>query len=491
MAVGRLDAQKPPAPQTLTINRIAEERELNKGLPRSFAWNPAGTSLAFIRTAPDAGKASPASGASEIWSIDTTTGRQKVLVSAGDLTAAFGRDRPHLPGDEDEEGARHNQLQEFLWAPDGHALLLVTGDSIARFSLDTHSSRPVVTDRTGLSNPQISPDGRKVSFIQNHALWLADIATGAVHAFTHAGTSDLRRGEPDWVYLHQLGLHSAYWWSPDSSSIAWIETDDRAVNKYSLRKSDGDEQLIAYPVPGKAIPTVHLFVQSTSASAPVQVDLGKDANIYIPRVQWLPDGKHIAIERLTRSQNTLDLLLADAAHGASRVILTEKDAYWINLSNDLHFLRNSRRFLWSSERSGYRHLYLYDLAGHQLAQLTRGNWEVTSLVSVDETANVVYFTASEASPLERQLYRVNLDGSGFTRITQEKGTHDVQVSPAGATFLDGWSNHATPGRLDLLRSNGSRIASLTGNSPANLTAVQLSPLEFLTVGTHMGTDLNA
>ena len=491
MAVGRLDAQKPPAPQTLTINRIAEERELNKGLPRSFAWNPAGTSLAFIRTAPDAGKASPASGASEIWSIDTTTGRQKVLVSAGDLTAAFGRDRPHLPGDEDEEGARHNQLQEFLWAPDGHALLLVTGDSIARFSLDTHSSRPVVTDRTGLSNPQISPDGRKVSFIQNHALWLADIVTGAVHAFTHAGTSDLRRGEPDWVYLHQLGLHSAYWWSPDSSSIAWIETDDRAVNKYSLRKSDGDEQLIAYPVPGKAIPTVHLFVQSTSASAPVQVDLGKDANIYIPRVQWLPDGKHIAIERLTRSQNTLDLLLADAAHGASRVILTEKDAYWINLSNDLHFLRNSRRFLWSSERSGYRHLYLYDLAGHQLAQLTRGNWEVTSLVSVDETANVVYFTASEASPLERQLYRVNLDGSGFTRITQEKGTHDVQVSPAGATFLDDWSNHATPGRLDLLRSNGSRIASLTGNSPANLTAVQLSPLEFLTVGTHMGTDLNA
>jgi dipeptidyl-peptidase-4 len=208
-------------------------------------------------------------------------------------------------------------------------------------------------------------------------------------------------------------------------------------------------------------------------------------------VQWLPDGKHLAIERLSRDQKTLDLLLADAATGKSRAILTEKDAYWINLSGDLHFLKDSRRFLWSSERSGYRHLYLYDLSGRQLAQLTQGNWEVTSLAGTDESAGAVYFTATEAGALERQLYRVNLDGTGFTRITGEKGTHNLLLSPTGDVMVDTWSGHATPPRMELLRTDGSRIASLDAETAGGWAASQLGPIEFLTVKTHLGMDLNA
>ncbi|MDR3750842.1 MAG: DPP IV N-terminal domain-containing protein [Terracidiphilus sp.] len=486
---GRLAAQYVP-PTKSPIVRIAEEREQSKSLPRNLAWNPSGKSLSFIRTDTRPGISQQSSPGAEIWSIDTATGHQKLLVSAAQITSALGGARLHTaPGAEEDDGAR--QLQNYAWAPNGHALLLGSGTSLARYDLDAHSSRPLVTDKKDLSNPQFSPDGRFVSFLMEHTLWLADATTGVAHAFTPAGKNALREGEPDWVYLHELGLHSAYWWSPDSSAIAWMETDDSAVDKYSLRSTDGDERSIAYPKPGGAIPTVHLFVQAVSGRKALQIDLGSTANAYIPMVQWLPDGKHLAIERLSRSQKTLDLLLADAATGKVRTILTEKDAYWINLSRDLHFLKDARRFLWSSERSGHRHLYLYDISGRELAQLTQGDWEVTSLVGSDETAGAVYFTATKESPLERQLYRVNEDGSGLTRITPEKGTHDLLFSPAGDAFVDTWSNHATRPRQELLRTDGSRIASLSDKAPDDAAINLVSPIEYLTVKTHLGLELNA
>src|SRR6202022_2875136 len=159
---------------------------------------------------------------------------------------------------------------------------------------------------------------------------------------------------------------------------------------------------------------------------------------------------------LNRLQDTIDLILADAASGKSRVALTEKDQYWINVSDDLYFLKDDKRFLWSSERDGYRHLYLYNIDGKQLARLTKGEWEVTDLEGVDEAKGLVYFRATEKSPLERHLYRVALDGSGFTRVTKEDGTHTVNLAPNAAVYLDTYSNAKTPPRQDLFRADGTR-----------------------------------
>jgi len=488
---GRLAAQHSPVAGSLTIERIAQERELEKAGPARLTWSPSGKSLSFIRTTPRASKAANSSPATEIWNINAASGEQKLLVSDPEITAAIGGDHRRHAATNGYEAQTAEELRDYAWAPDGHALLLATSAELAWFDLDARSSRPLVTDRIGLSNPQISPDGRFVSFLEDHTLWVTDAATGAARAFAPAGSSDLREGEPDWIYLHELGLHSGYWWSPDSSSIAWIETDDRAVDKYSLRGSDGDERSIAYPKPGGTIPAIRLFLKTVHGSKTLQIDLGSDTNVYIPRVQWLPDGKHLAIERLSRDQKTLDLLLADTATGKTRAILAEKDAYWLNLNDCLHFLKDSRRFLWASERSGYRHLYLYDISGREPAQLTKGNWEVTSLVGVDEATGVVYFTATEASALERQLYLVKLDGTGFTRITRDKGTHNPVLSPTSDALVDTWSNHATPPSWDLLGTDGSRIASLDGKVTAESTESLIGSIEFLTVKTHLGTDLNA
>src|SRR5207245_4129768 len=161
-------------------------------------------------------------------------------------------------------------------------------------------------------------------------------------------------------------------------------------------------------------------------------DILSETDMYLPRVNWLSDAKHLAIQRLKRAQTQLDLLIADASTGSSHVALTEKDPYWINVADDLYFLKDGKRFLWSSERSGYRHLYLYGLDGKESAQLTKGDWEVTGLEGVDDAKGIVYFNATEKTPVERHLFRVGLDGKGFAKITKQDGKHTIQFSPDAA-----------------------------------------------------------
>src|SRR5436305_3181987 len=162
---------------------------------------------------------------------------------------------------------------------------------------------------------------------------------------------------------------------------------------------------------------VRVFVAAVAGGQAHAMDTGENTDIYIARVNWLTDSKQVAIQRLNRAQTVLDLLICDAATGAVRTAINETDQYWINVSNDLHFLKDGKRFLWSSERSGYRHLYLYDLEGKQLAQLTNGEWEVSAVDAVDEANGLVYFSATDKAPLHRHLYRVALDGSGFARLS--------------------------------------------------------------------------
>jgi dipeptidyl-peptidase-4 len=245
-----------------------------------------------------------------------------------------------------------------------------------------------------------------------------------------------------------------------------------------------------YPAAGGANPVVRVFVISLNGGEPRAMDIGAETDIYISRVNWLNDSKHLAIQRLNRTQTVLDLLIADATTGKTRAALTEKDPYWINVSDDLHFLKDGKRFLWSSERSGYRHLYLYDLEGKQLGQITRGDWEVTSLDAVDETKGLVYFTATEKSPLQRHLYVAAL-GGGFTRVTKEEGTHAAVFAPNASAFLDTYSNAAAPARQDVYRADGTRIASINENKVAELADYHLAPMEFLTVKSRDGVQLNA
>jgi dipeptidyl-peptidase-4 len=452
-----------------------------------LAWIPDGKSLSYFET-----KGSGKEAKTELWVMDATSGERRLLVAADKLESILPVDtsRPTQA-----TGLGRRAPSQYQWAPDGAAILFEGPTALAWLDMKLQTGRTLVSGKAGIADPKISPDGRYVSFVREHNLWLVGVADGHERAVTQGGTEEIRKGELDWVYPEELDIKTAYWWSPDSSAIAYLEMDERKVTQYPLvdfSSPNGEAEMERYPVAGGANPIVRVFMASLSGGVePRAMDTGAETDIYIPRVSWLTDSKYLAIQRLNRTQTTLDVLIADTTTGKTRTALSENDANWINVSDDLYFLKDGKRFLWSSERSGYRHLYLYDVGGRQLAQLTKGDWEVAAVDGVDEAKGLVYFTATEKSPLERQLYRVALDGSSFARLTKEDGTHTAVLAPNASAFIDTFSSTDVPTRQDLYRADGSRIATINENKVAELADYYLSPVEFVTVKTRDGVQLNA
>ncbi len=473
-----------PKPGELTVERIYSQPSLSGRLTRGIAWMPDNKHISYFETKGSGRDAKP-----ELWTMDAATGERALLVSAEKLEGAL----PAAPTKNSQAtGAGRRAPAQYQWAPGGDALLLEGPQALAWFDLKSQVARVLVNGKEELSDVKISPDGKYVSFVREHNVWLVSTADGKEKALTTGGTEEVRKGELDWVYPEELELFTGYWWAPDSSAIAYLEMDERKVTQFSLldfASYTGEAELQRYPVPGGTNPVVRVFVAPLGRSKERAMDLGAEADMYIPRVNWLPDSKRLAIQRLNRTQTTLDVLLSDAATGKTSTILTENDPYWINVNDDLYFLKDGQRFLWASERSGYRHIYLYDFSGKEPLQLTKGEWEVSQVERVDEAKGVVYFTAKEKSPLEQHLYRVGLDGGGFTRITKEDGTHRVNFAPNAAMYLDTYSNAGTPPRQDIYRADGTKLATVNENKVAELAQYHLSPMEFFTIKAQDGMTL--
>ncbi|HXN51202.1 MAG TPA: DPP IV N-terminal domain-containing protein [Candidatus Acidoferrum sp.] len=488
-------AQQPAAPapaaapasyKPLTVDRIYSEPSLSGRLTRGIAWTPDSKQISFFESK-GAGKEPK----TDLWALEVASGQRRSLLSAEKLESV-------LPADSERTtqatGLGRHAPAQYQWAPEGGALLFQGPTSLAWFDLKTQASRILISGKENIADPKISPDGRFVSFVRNHNLWLISVADGKERAFTEGGTEEVRKGELDWVYPEELEITTAYWWAPDSSAIAYFEMDERKVAKYPLvdfSSPTGEAEEERYPPAGGGNPIVRVFVAPVGGGEAHALDTGENKDIYIARVNWLTDSKHLAIQRLNRQQTVLDLLIADATNGQTRTVLNETDQYWINISNDLHFLKDGKRFLWSSERSGYRHLYLYDLEGKQRAQITKGEWEVSAVVAVDEGKGLVYFTGTAKSPLERHLYRVSLDGSAISRITIHNGTHGVNMAPDASAFVDTYSDVLTPPRQDIARADGSLLRVINENKVSELAEYHLSAPQFLSVKARDGMPLNA
>ncbi|MGB7844082.1 MAG: S9 family peptidase [Candidatus Acidiferrum sp.] len=472
-------------PGDLTVDRIYGQPSLSGRLTRGIAWSPDGKRLTFLET-----KGTGKDAKTELWALDPSSGERSLLISPEKLETIL----PAPPSKQSQAtGAGRHAPSQYQWAPGGDALLFEGPNALAWYDLKTQAGRVLVSGKEDLTDVKISPDGKYVSFLRGHNIWLVSAAEGKERALTTGGTEEIREGELDWVYPEELDIYSAYWWAPDSSAIAYLEMDERKVTQFSLLNFEsftGEAELQRYPVAGGNNPVVRVLVASLNGGEPRVMDTGAETDIYIPRVNWLPDSRHLAIQRLNREQNVLDLLLADSVTGKSSTLLAEKDPFWINVTDDLRFLKDAKRFLWSSERSGYRHLYLYSLDGKQFTQLTKGDWEVSHVDGVDEANGLVYFAATEKSPIERHLYRVALDGTGFARITKQDGMHSVNLSPDGHHFVDTYSNAAVPPRQDLYRVDGTKAATLNENKVEELAQYHLSPADFSTVNTHDGVVLN-
>jgi dipeptidyl-peptidase 4 len=478
------------AQNQLTVQRIYSAPSLTGRTLRDTLWSPDGKLLTYL----DESAAGP-----EIWAVDAATAQKHVLVDAQHL-----RDVLLPPASRGQQtGLGRLAPPRYMWAPNAQALLFVSAKELFWYELKTRSSKQLLpkpagkvssAGETDIDDAKISPDGRWVSFLRSHDLWVVSVAGGEPRQLTRGGSEELRQGELDWVYPEELELETAYWWSPDSSKIALLQLDERAVEKYPLVGAlsyGGELTEERFPEAGSPNPVARVGVVDMAGGDVRWMDTGSDATALLARVQWLPDSRRVAIERLNRVQNHLDMLFTDSATGKSETVLTENDKYWINLSNDLHFLSDGQRFLWSSERSGFRHLYLYDLAGKQVAQLTHGDWEVENVAKVDEEAQAVFFTSTQKSPIERHFYRVALSGGEPVALTREHGTHSVSLAPDGRHFLDTYSAAMTPPQQRLYNADGGLVSTLAENKVAELDKYHFQPVEFFTVPGADGTPLEA
>jgi dipeptidyl-peptidase 4 len=483
-------ATLPAAQQStaLSVERIYSYPSLGGQPLRGTSWSPDGKWLTYLE------EEYPGP---ELVAIDADTGRRRVLVDAAHL-----RDILLPPASRGQQtGLGRLAPTQYLWAPNGEALLFISAKKLFWYELKSGKAIRLVTspdqapDGTGnIADVKISPDSLWVSFVRDHDLWLASVTTGQARQLTSGGSGQVRHAELDWVYPEELDLYTAYWWSPDSTRIAFLELDERHVERYPLvnfLSYSGSVTEELYPVAGSPNPVARIGVVPVSGGPVRWMDTGVDPTVLLARVRWLRDSRHLAIERLNREQNRLDLLFADAATGASRIALAEHDKYWINLSDDLYFFADGKRFLWSSERSGFRHLYLYDLAGRQLAQLTHGDWQVDEVNGIDEKSGWVYFTSSEKSPIEQHLYRVSLSGGEPVLLTHDHGTHEIRMAPNCLHFLDSHSTAMTPPRQDLYAADGAHLAVVDANAVPDLARYDLQPVEFLTVSGADGTPLDA
>ncbi|MGB6393219.1 MAG: DPP IV N-terminal domain-containing protein [Candidatus Acidiferrales bacterium] len=494
-----ISASAAPPPKTsqapgkqLTVERLLSPPSLSGHITRGIEWQPGGKRFSYLENK---------GGSLELWTMDAATGEKKLLVGASTLQKVM---QPRGTKAIQSTGLGRVHAENYLWSPTGNALLFVGDQSLVLLDLPSMTSKDLVSGSDDLEDPKFSPDGQFVSFVRSANLWIVNISTGAVSALTSGGSEEILKGQLDWVYPEELDARTAYWWSPDSSKVAYYEMDERPVTRYpimDMSSPTGAMEYTRYPQAGEANPIVRVGVVSVANAQTQWMDTGSDTDVYLARVDWLRDSSSVAIQRLNRAQNHLDLLFCNAATGESQSVLTETDKYWINISDDLYFFSDNKRFLWSSERSGFRHYYLYDLSGRQLEQLTSGDWNIsapggfgpgaTTPVSVDETGGFVYFSSNKDSVTQNNLYRVSLADKSITRVTHDPGTHDVSIAPGAGAFVDTFSTAAAPPRQDLYRADGTLVAVINANKVSELAGYHLSPVEFLTLPADDGTKLYA
>jgi dipeptidyl-peptidase-4 len=482
------------AGKSLTPERIYSTPSLSGSLTRGIEWAPDGKRISYLESGPER-----TVGGDGLWTMDASTGERKVLVKAETLAAVM---QPEKTQAVQATGLGRVQAENYRWSPGGDALLFVGSSNLVLLNLKTMVPREIVSGGSDLQDPKFSPDGKWVSFVRDSNLWVVNLTRGGVRPLTTGGTEDVLKGQLDWVYPEELDCTTAYWWSPDSSRIAYYEMDERPVTRYpivDMSSPVGAMEYTRFPQAGEANPIVHVGVVQVSGGETTWMDTGADADVYLPRVDWLRDSRHLAIQRLDRAQNRLDLLFVDIGGGSQGAILTERDKYWVNISDDLYFFSDGKRFLWSSERTGYRHYYLYDLAGQEITQLTSGDWEITgtsgfgpgaaSHPAVDEAHGYLYFLSNKDDVRDTELYRVSLADKSIVQITREPGTHAVILAPDDSGFVDKFSNAMTPPRQDLYRADGTRAAVINENKVAELSAYDLPPVEFVNVPAADGTTL--
>ncbi len=447
-------------------------------------WLPDGDFLQVERTG----------ASSTFYRVDPTTGNRAALFDAG-TTRRLARDYGEITG----RRVAGLPFRSFEYVLDGNSIffsveqddfLYHIGNRELRRLNRPHWELPGDADglmrrlqNSQLARGEYSPDYNRFARVKDYDLHVTSTSTGEEQQVTWGGSEGIMNGRPDWLYPEELGQSDAFWWSPDNRKIAYLQFDVREVFEYPIvHDLDAEARLEEqrYSKAGETNPTVKLFIVDVETGQTVEVDTQSSDQVYVVRGAWLPDGSELTFQRLNRRQNRLELLAADPETGRVRTILTETDAAYVSLTRDLTFL-NGGRFLWTSDRTGWRHVYLYSVTGTLIRPLTAGDWPVGSITGVDGDEEWVYFTGYANNALESHFFRVQVDGSGLERLTKDPGTHTISLDPSGSYFTDTYSSLTQAATTTVHATDGSAARTLATTTTAMLDALGLEPPELVTV----------
>ncbi len=409
---------------------------------------------------------------------------------------------------EDLEGAGVRSFFEYALSHDERTILIASNrESIYRHSYTAdyhiyHLGSDYLKPLSEQGKQQLatfSPDGSMIAFVRENNLFVHEIASGKDIQVTYDGERNrIINGAPDWVYEEEFGFSKAFAWSPNNRYIAYYRTDESRVKEFSMTRYGElypDQYSFKYPKAGEDNALVDIYVHYLLSGESTKIDLGEETDRYVPRIFWTADPEKLAIFKLNRLQNKLDLIFADPGNGKSNLILTEEEDAYISEVNDqkIRFLGDGRHFTWISEKDGYKHIYLYDYIEGNMKPITQGFWDVIEFLGVDEAADLVYYTAYEESSIESHLYRVRPDGTGRKKLTGDPGWHTAEFSDNFKYYILRHSTGNTAPVYGLYNARGRKIRELVDNASLNekMESYGFTEKEFFTVENRSGDRLNA
>jgi dipeptidyl-peptidase-4 len=483
----------PASAERLTLDRIHADPALSGPGVRSLRVSPDGERVTFLRGRTDN------QFQLDLWEFnmkDKTTHR---LVDSKQLVPNESLSLEEKARRERARTASLSGILSYSWSPDGKQLLVpIAGDLYLVDVNQPESARKVASGN--VLDPKISPRGRYVSYVRDQNLYVIDLATGQERQLTTDGKDTVHNGEAEFVAQEEMEQHTGYYWAPDDSAIAYRRYDEAQVPVARRFEIFADRTEVIdqrYPAAGAKNVQIALMIVNPATGTQKQVDLGPDQDIYLVRADWSADGKTLVYQRQSRDQKRLDLVAVDAASLAQRPLLTETSKTWVSIHDDLRFLGRQKAFIWASERSGRKHLYLYDLSGKLLHPISSGEWGVDNILAVDEQAGKVYVASNKDAVIDKQTYVLNLDGSNAgkpVRLTKQDGWHEDVFARNGKIFVDTFSDPDTPPQVSIRRADGTMVEWLEHNElnaqhPYAPYLASHLPTEYGTIQAHDGQTL--
>ncbi|MFZ4796156.1 MAG: S9 family peptidase [Bacteroidia bacterium] len=354
-------------------------------------------------------------------------------------------------------------------------------------------------------NATFSPDGNKIAYVKDNNLFYYDLFVKKEETITTDGkVNNIINGATDWVYEEEFAIWKGFTWSPSSDKIAFYRFDESKVKEFEMTmfgKLYPSTTKFKYPKAGEANSTISILVYDLRSELNAEMEIGKEADIYIPRMQFTKDNNTLAIQRLNRLQNKLEILLANTTTGKSNVIYTEENKFYVDITDNLTFLADNKTFVITSERSGFNHLYQYDLKGKLVKQITNGNFDVDGFYGIDEKTKTIFYSSpeflegktSKNLSAERFVYSIGLNGKNKKNLTPTHGWNSPTFNSSLSYFLNTYSNINTPPIYTINNAAGASLRVLENNEKLTnkLTSYMVSKAEFMSIKNEVGDDLNA